>query len=114
MIEIWVRVKQKLDEMGKSQNELARVIGVSSAQASAWVVNDRIPRADDCLKIADYLGVSVRWLLTGEEEEPGVTPEQSLAKVVYDHSLLSIMRRLGGADKPQVEAIENLLKSFGL
>ncbi|PKL28916.1 MAG: hypothetical protein CVV46_03695 [Spirochaetae bacterium HGW-Spirochaetae-2] len=114
MIDMWVRVRQKLDQMAVSQNELARAIGASSAQVSAWVTNNRIPRADATLKIADYLGVSVRWLLTGEPEKPGLTPQQSLEGVMMDNGLLAVIKRLKDADKLQVAAIENLLKTFGL
>lgn len=34
-----------------------------------WHRREKIPKADICLKMADYLNISVRYLITGEENE---------------------------------------------
>jgi hypothetical protein len=47
-----------------------------------WVQRDTVPRADVALAIADYLGVSVRWLITGEDEQ-GFTLEERNLLVKY-------------------------------
>lgn len=31
---------------------------------------DRVPKAEELLRIADYFGVSFEWLLTGEDSRP--------------------------------------------
>jgi transcriptional regulator with XRE-family HTH domain len=62
----------------------------------SWGENDSVPKAVDLLKIADYLGVSMRWLLTGEDEV-GLAPEE--------RNLLTSYRRLEGRDKKVVVGI---------
>jgi transcriptional regulator with XRE-family HTH domain len=42
-------------------------LGFSSATISTWKKNNRPPRSDDLFKIAQYIGVSMEWLLTGEK-----------------------------------------------
>lgn len=48
---------------------LVTSMGLSSSNVSQWR-DGSIPRADVLLKLSDYLGVSMRYLLTGEEEKP--------------------------------------------
>lgn len=42
-------------------------LGFSSATISTWKKNNRPPRADDLFRIAQYIGVSMEWLLTGQK-----------------------------------------------
>lgn len=42
-------------------------LGFSSATISTWKKNNRSPRSDDLFKIAQYIGVSMEWLLTGQK-----------------------------------------------
>lgn len=43
-------------------------LGIPIQTISNWKLRDAPPRADDLLKIAKYLNVSIEWLLTGEDE----------------------------------------------
>lgn len=52
-----------------------------------WHRRNRIPKADICLKMADYLNVSVRYLITGEENEDDIIQARFLK---YKHLLESI------------------------
>jgi hypothetical protein len=55
-----------------------------------------VPAADIALKIADYLGVSVRWLITGEDEQ-GLTLEE--------RNLVNDWDRLTEDDRRNVRAL---------
>jgi hypothetical protein len=48
--------------------------------------NGSIPQADTAVAMADFLGVSVRWLLTGEDEQSLSLTERNL---VYDWNRLT-------------------------
>ena len=52
------------------QFEFADALGISRPNLSRYE-SGRTPPAEVLQKIADYGGVTVRWLLTGEEEEKG-------------------------------------------
>jgi transcriptional regulator with XRE-family HTH domain len=45
---------------------------------SDWIRNGTIPDADIALKIADYLGVPIRWLITGKDEQELTREERNL------------------------------------
>lgn len=68
MIEFWKRVKKSLDPE-HNQNWLCREIEVASGTMSSWITHDRIPKADIAVKIAKILGVSVEYLVTGDNED---------------------------------------------
>lgn len=49
-----------------SNKEIAEACGVSENAVSSWVNDKRTPMPYNLRKVADYLGVNPRWLLTGE------------------------------------------------
>jgi hypothetical protein len=57
---------------------------------------DTIPRADVAFTVADYLGVSLRWLLTGEDEQ-GLSLDERNVLVKY--------RMLTGENQRNVQAL---------
>mgnify|MGYP002535925270 CR=1 FL=1 len=62
------------NRMGKSPSSVATEIGLSRASVSGWK-NGKKPTDATAMKLADYLGVSVDYLLGNEQkEEP--QPEQ--------------------------------------
>ena len=56
-------LKRLLDENEKTQADLCRYIGVSSATASDWCNGKKIPRADKLQKICTWLRCSLSDLL---------------------------------------------------
>lgn len=59
--------KKILEEKGIKTSDVARGIGVSNAILSDWKNGKTTPKTDTIKKIADYLGVSVDYLMTGKE-----------------------------------------------
>jgi transcriptional regulator with XRE-family HTH domain len=68
-------IVKRIDGSGKNRKEVAAAAGLKSVQSFTDWSKGSIPAADTILKIADFLKVSYRWLLTGEDEV-GITPEQ--------------------------------------
>lgn len=52
---------------GISNHELARRSGLSEASIRKYVKGDSYPTIDNAAKVADACGVSLTWLLTGQE-----------------------------------------------
>jgi transcriptional regulator with XRE-family HTH domain len=76
---IVVRIDTLLNELGQNRKVLVGLGGIKSVQTiTDWNERGTIPRADVALAIADYLGVSVRWLLTGEDEKGLSRDERNL------------------------------------
>ncbi len=59
----WKKVDEELDYLGKSRKELASAIGFDVTNISFGIKRNSIPAADTALKIAQFLGVSLEYLL---------------------------------------------------
>lgn len=59
------RIQQVMQEKQIRQIDLATATGKSKAAASKWLTGENIPKADSLRRIAELLGVSEEWLLTG-------------------------------------------------
>lgn len=58
-----------LDEKGLKNADVARATGISNMTLSDWKRGKSVPKADKMQKIAEYLNVSVDYLMTGNEME---------------------------------------------
>lgn len=61
------RIDEILDKQGKRRAELLRDLELPRNAITNWSDRGNIPAGDICIRIADYLGVSVEWLVTGKE-----------------------------------------------
>jgi transcriptional regulator with XRE-family HTH domain len=65
---------------GMTQSDLSRRLGVKLATVQGWEDDQLDPRANKLQMMAGMLGVSIRWMLTGEGDGPdgadtGITPD---------------------------------------
>jgi transcriptional regulator with XRE-family HTH domain len=79
---IVMRIDNLLAIQKKERKELVSSVGANRGALTNWDKRGTVPAADIALKIADYLGVSVRWLITGEDEQ-GLTLEERNLLVKY-------------------------------
>ena len=56
---------------GVTAYKVSKETGVSQSSLSDWKLGKITPKTDTLKKIADYFGVSVDYLMTGEEKEGG-------------------------------------------
>ena len=66
MYEVYQRL---LDEKGLKNADVARATGISNMTLSDWKRGKTVPKSDKMQKIAEYLNVSVDYLMTGKEVE---------------------------------------------
>lgn len=66
------RIFALLDKMPIEQQEFAKRVGVSDDTASNWRRRKSASYSKYLSKIADVLGTTVEYLLTGKKEEPTV------------------------------------------
>ena len=69
MLEFWLRVKNRLDYIDMTQKELAASIGESYNTLQSWINRNRLPNAEQAVKIADTLHTSVEFLVTGKNNQ---------------------------------------------
>lgn len=66
MLKFWIRVKDELEYLGLSQKDLAKKIRESYNTLQSWINKDRLPNAEQAVKIANVLQTSVGFLVTGK------------------------------------------------
>ncbi len=69
MLLFWQKVKEELEYNLITQKELAEKIGISYNTLQSWITKDRLPDAEQALKISRQLNTSVEYLVTGKTEE---------------------------------------------
>lgn len=64
------------------KSDLVNTLSIPDSTVRNWWNRDSMPAADVCYKVAKYLGVTVEYLLTGEDsEEEAPIPQQFESKV---------------------------------
>lgn len=61
------RIFSELKRQGKTQKDLSEAIGISTSTINAWNKRDANPSADAIYPIAKFLGMSLEYLLIGED-----------------------------------------------
>lgn len=63
--------EQLLQKFGVTTYQVSKATGIPQSTLSNWKARGNLIRGDKAQKIADYFGVSVDYLMTGEEKEGG-------------------------------------------
>lgn len=85
MLDFFERIDVLLKEKKISQKDLCCAVGISSVQVfTNWKLRDSIPSADVAVKIARLLGVSVEYLVTGEENDSAKSELEELKRTIKD------------------------------
>lgn len=68
--DIVFRIDSVLKKRNLKRKAVADAVGISLQPFTSWSNRGSIPGADIAYHIAEYLNVSVDWLLTGKEDTP--------------------------------------------
>lgn len=66
MYEIYCKLR---DDQGSKDADVVKATGITKSTFSDWKSGRSKPKQDKLQKIADFLGVSVDYLMTGEEKD---------------------------------------------
>ena len=86
------RLAAARDAAGLDQKQMAERLGVKLGTYRNWEDDASEPRANRLTMLAGMLGVSMRWLMTGEGEGPDLEAEGEVSSDV--NSILAEMRDL--------------------
>lgn len=67
-----------MERSGKTQKELAEIIGVTAPTFNEWVKGKKFPRIDKMQKLADYFGILKSDLIEDKDEEERPVTEDGL------------------------------------
>ena len=75
MLEFWRNVKNELEYNLITQKELASAINISYNTLQSWITKDRLPDAEQALRIAQKLNTNIEYLVTGKNiAQKGINP----------------------------------------
>lgn len=86
MNNILERIQQTLSEKHLKVTEMFKVCGLKGSTYYSWIDRDSYPSSEYIKPIADYLGVSPNYLLSGEEDEYYLDPAtKEMANMLNDN-----------------------------
>ena len=89
----WKIFLRLCNERGLKPNNVAKQLGIASGTVSGWKNKGQTPQDGNLIKIADYFGVSVDYLLGKEDAIPtdttGFTVDQSNVKMIPVYETVS-------------------------
>lgn len=103
------RVLEELDFLNASKADIARFLNVRKSTVYSWFERDTIPAADTALKIADFLNVSLEYLVTGEKDE---SKKSKTELSDFEKNLLKESAGLLPEDKVELMAYIDMKKSM--
>ena len=97
-----------LQRSGKSQREMADIMGVSSSTFNEWMKAKKYPRIDKIEFMANYFGINKSDLIE-ETVNKKISPDE-LALTEGEKALIKLLRRVPAAEQPIV--IEKILSAL--
>ena len=67
-IDLAYRIRSSRESKGLSQSAVAGIFGIRRNAVTAWELGDTRPDKAKLPKLAEILGVSVAWLVSGSED----------------------------------------------
>ena len=78
MLQFWKNVKSELEYKTMTQRQLADSIKVSYNTIQSWITKDRLPDAEQAVKIAHALQTSVEYLVTGTHSKESLSENRHI------------------------------------
>lgn len=85
----------------KPLKEIIENTGISQPIFSQWKSRNSMPKSDDLYKIAQFLNVSIEYLLTGEDKENNLSQDET--------ELLTNYRLLDDSEKSMLQIMVSAL-----
>jgi transcriptional regulator with XRE-family HTH domain len=91
MYEVYCKLR---DERGEKDATVSNNTGIPKSTFSDWKSGRSKPKTDKLQKIADYFGVTIEYLKTGNENEIAFSPENAelLIKIRQDKALSDALK----------------------
>ncbi len=106
---------QLLQKFGVTAYKVSKATGISQSSLSDWKLGKVTPKTDNMKKIADYFGVSLEYLMTGEEKEGGETyylneDTTKIAQDIFENKELRLLFDTARNAEPEdLKAVHNIL-----
>lgn len=106
----------QMERFGKSQKEMAEIVGVTAPTFHEWVKGKKYPRIDKIQKLADYFGI-LKSDLIEEKIADAIEdrPEEMAAhhfEMIMDEDMNEIYKDFKGLNEQERQLIKDLVRSM--
>jgi transcriptional regulator with XRE-family HTH domain len=109
-------LRKYIADSGKTQKELADVIGVSAPTFNEWISGKKFPRIDKIQKLADYFGILksdlIEEKLTPEKEKDNDLLAEIIVRMRMDEGFRDAVATLYQFDTEKINSIRSMLQAF--
>lgn len=107
---VYERIENLRKSNGVSQGKLEKELGFSNGSISKW--KNSMPKPERLQKIADYFGVTVDYLMTGEEKQGYYFNEETtkIAQDIFENKELRLLFDTARNAEPEdLKAVHSML-----
>lgn len=105
-----------IERSGKSQKDLAELVGVAASTFNDWVKAKKYPRIDKIEILANYFGIQKSDLIEEKMTEEKETDNDTLASIIVrmrmDEDFFDVVKSLYDLDSAKINGVQEMLKAF--
>lgn len=101
--------EQLLQKFGVTAYKVGKATNIASSTFTDWKLGRSVPKQDKLQRIADFFGVTITYLMTGNDDE--VSESRYEAKNDTERELLVLCRSIEGASEEDKQRLVNNFKS---
>lgn len=105
-----------MDRAGKTQKDMADIVGVSTATYSDWINAKKYPRIDKIEILAEYFGILksdlIEEKMTKEKEKDNETLAGIIVRMRTDEDFRDLVESLYMYDSAKIKSIAGMLDAF--
>ena len=104
--------KKLLDQKGLKNADVSRATGISNMTLSDWKNGKSKPKHDKMILIAEFLGVSVDYLTTGEESKFSKDRAILEVQITDDEALMRRLKKYMELSQEKKDLILNMIDNL--
>lgn len=105
-----------IERSGRSQKELADMLGVATSTLNNWVKGQKYPRIDKIEMLANYFGILksdlIEEKLTEEKEKDNDLLADIVVRMRTDQSFREVVNTLYLLDSDKINGVKEMLQAF--
>lgn len=105
-----------IERSGRSQKELAEMVGVAASTFNDWVKAKKYPRIDKIEILANYFGIQksdlIEEKMTDEKEKDNEALASIIVRMRTDKDFMSVVESLYRLDSAKIKGVQEMLNAF--
>ena len=105
-----------IEKSGKSQKDLAEIVGVAASTFNDWCKAKKYPRIDKIELLANYFGIQksdlIEEKLTDEKEKDNEAIASIIVRMRTDKDFLAVIEKLYCMDSAKVASVNQMLNAL--